>query len=496
MYRTDARKAGLVYDHAHNEYLEALVEGGLVRLALSVLTIGLVFWLGGRAYCRRAGHPAGGLALGALVAFTTLVLHSAVEFGLHIPAIAVLATVVCAHLSGLGGARVQEGGPHLDLTSFRLGGWAPLAGAVVLVLLGVVLWAEGRKAERVWKLERAAARWREAGGSAALERRLAPLTAAARLDPSNARVEYLLGEASSEWFAEQIQRLNDRRRLSTAAETLLSAAPAGRAAWVAAPTVLALARVRETRDLVVVARLALRSQVQALGHYLRARDLCPLDVKAHLGIAVCLGGTAQSEARGDSLERARNLTPADPELWYRCGLLEVRAGQTERAWKSWRRSLELSDRYIAEILDQGRPFLDAAALLEHVLPDRPALLLRAAFQFYPQPADGAKRKPFLERALSVFARRNAPLGAADYRVKAAVHRDLGQPREAVAAYRAALMRDPGQVGWRYELAQVLYEQRQFPEARQELLAVLAQQPGHAQARLLLDAVANEIARNL
>jgi len=52
------------------------VESGWTRLALSVLAIGLVYGLGYRAFARRADEPAGGLVLGALFSFTTLVVQS------------------------------------------------------------------------------------------------------------------------------------------------------------------------------------------------------------------------------------------------------------------------------------------------------------------------------------------------------------------------------------------------------------------------------------
>ena len=50
LHRTSERDAFLYYDHAHNDYLQALVEGGIVRLVLSLVTIGLVFRFGYRAF--------------------------------------------------------------------------------------------------------------------------------------------------------------------------------------------------------------------------------------------------------------------------------------------------------------------------------------------------------------------------------------------------------------------------------------------------------------
>ena len=52
-----------------------------------------------------------GLALGAFFGFATTALHSVVEFGLHIPAIAVLATVLCAYMCALGGGEGRPAQP-------------------------------------------------------------------------------------------------------------------------------------------------------------------------------------------------------------------------------------------------------------------------------------------------------------------------------------------------------------------------------------------------
>ena len=58
LYREDTADGNLAYEFAHNDYLEALVEGGLIRLALTVLAVGLVFQLGWRSVPTCAG-PAG-----------------------------------------------------------------------------------------------------------------------------------------------------------------------------------------------------------------------------------------------------------------------------------------------------------------------------------------------------------------------------------------------------------------------------------------------------
>ena len=150
-----------------------------------------------------------------------------------------------------------------------------------------------------------------------------------------------------------------------------------------------------------------------------------------------------------------------------CGILELMDGRPDQAWVSWRRSLELANSHLPEILDRSATLLTPHDILRRVLPNRSELLLKAASHLYPQPGEG--RRPFLEQALAILEKQPDALGAADLHVKASIHRALGQPIEALAAYRASLDREPLQLARRYEFAELLYEQNRFQESFQELL---------------------------
>lgn len=509
LYRHNPIDAGWTFVHAHNEYLEALIEGGLVRFILSVVIIGLVFRLGYRAFCRHEGQPAGGLALGAVFGFTTLVIHSFVDFGFHIPAIALLATVLCAQLGALGAAGRDIGhdpagaqGAGGEGYSFRLWGQAPVLGAATLLVLGLALCAEGWKKNQIHQLVRAAPRTEEIPAPGELDRRIAYLEAATRLDPSNARLHYDLGEAHSDRYEDQAKRLENRDRPAAAALAVsqpalgrLAASVAG-APWTSTASWTVGAKIRDSQRKELVAQLARRHLVPALRHYLQARDLCALRAKPHLRIAAYVRSLGSADPRTSYLERAQLLDPSDPELWYRCGIHELRDGQPERAWRSWRRSLELSDHYLSEVLDRSRVVLTPRDILENLLPDNAGLLLRSATHLYPGSDALAEQKPFLVKALMLLEDQPTALTADDFHVKAVIYTSLGQPTEALAAYQGALVREPQHIDWRYQFAKLLYEQGQFREARHELLTVLAQQPGHAPARELLDTVTRELAKRL
>jgi O-antigen ligase len=84
------------YDHAHNDYVQVLVETGALGLALAVLTVlGSVF-CAVLALARRRDPIARGVAFGVIMGATALAIHSAVDFNLQIPANALLFSVLLA----------------------------------------------------------------------------------------------------------------------------------------------------------------------------------------------------------------------------------------------------------------------------------------------------------------------------------------------------------------------------------------------------------------
>ncbi len=88
----------ITHEHAHNEYMEALVEGGIVRFALTVVLIWLVLRRGWQALQTRQRGSDQGLILGAWAACIALAVQSFGEFGIHLPAIAGLLAVTAGYL--------------------------------------------------------------------------------------------------------------------------------------------------------------------------------------------------------------------------------------------------------------------------------------------------------------------------------------------------------------------------------------------------------------
>jgi hypothetical protein len=320
LHRTDALDVDITWDHAHNDYLEMLVEGGAIGLLLALLAITLEFRFGYKA-CRRAEHTAGsGLALGALFAFTTLVVHSLADFGIHIPAITLLATVICAHLCARGSRsrsasrerkRPEEfrspSGTYreqpADEYCFRLGGLAPLLGAAVVVALGTLVAGAGWRAFRTDRLKTAAARLAGTADPEHLNRRLSYLDKAARLAPDDAELQFEAGYVRFTLFEKRLEE-RERNNQVVAAAQAVAFWPAW---WFAPQNVHPALPAASAWSLAAEAHKELDAQQQnvlartqllpALQHYLRARDDCPLLAEAHRGIASLVQWLEKSDSR-------------------------------------------------------------------------------------------------------------------------------------------------------------------------------------------------------
>jgi O-antigen ligase len=485
--RTTGADVNYRYEHAHNDYLESLLEGGLIRLVLVLAIIALVYWLGLRALARHTHAPTAGLILGGLFGFTALAIHSFVDFGLHIPAIALLAAVLCAQLCGAAKSG-NEGVEDIDTYRFRLGGLAPMAGAVVVVGLGLVLTAEGLRAERVHEWRQTAAHPRKAPDLAQHERAVAYLEAASALTPDDGVLSTQLGEAHLELYQEQTEALALMGGAADAAQ-IVAAPPglAGLGSWRLAATA------REQWTAARSRRFAHEQIGAGLRRLLQARDACPLLAEPNLQLAIHIGALDKADARAEYLRRVKLLAPDDPGQWYLCGVQELFDGQSANAWQSWRHSLELSNQYLPNILAGAARSPDVPHLLDQLLPERADLWFAAADQLYADPTAAEKRRPLLEKALRFLQAQAGPLSADELHREATVCATLGRQSEALAAYEQALDDRPDQVDWRVDYARLLRDQGYLNDSRRELSLVLGSRPGDPQARDLLEAVEHDIA---
>jgi tetratricopeptide (TPR) repeat protein len=201
-------------DHAHSDYLEALVELGFPA-GVFLLSIPAFFWT--RTAWRIAGvenHRPRMLAMGCWLGASGILLHAAVDFPLRIPAVAALAAVLAGTASGLSASRQRqrplvrfaasvEAAVFLALSLGLLFGAAEDRNAEALFARGSAAMADGEwnEAEQLYlrALEAnpfAAAVWLKRAEIAELQgdrhEALEMATLAQRLEPHTLRVEWPL----------------------------------------------------------------------------------------------------------------------------------------------------------------------------------------------------------------------------------------------------------------------------------------------------------------
>ena len=106
---------GLTVDHAHNDYLELLADTGIVGGLCGLSFLGLLSWQGLAGLQSAGSHCARAMIAGSLAACAGLLLHSLVDFNLHIPSNALIFLL----LSCIATADCTKASPdyHVPLTS-------------------------------------------------------------------------------------------------------------------------------------------------------------------------------------------------------------------------------------------------------------------------------------------------------------------------------------------------------------------------------------------
>lgn len=449
------------YYYAENQYLQVLIETGVVGLVLMLVMIGLVAGAAWRVGRNDVDRRSSAFAVAALFAIGTQVLQSTCDFGLFIPSNMLLFALLCGAIVGRTGALAPRG-PRRPwfLGLGRL--WAPVA---IAVLLFAVAWG-GRELCAVAAVEPAV--------------RAARFARDSRDEVDEAIQEVSAGLQSRMDDAEAhrcLARLWILRYRFTAPDAAASAdvSASDRNELLAKSMVMELhGRLCQSASVDTSDAKKSRKEpaveenlVPALREFVWARRCCPLLAQAHLGIAE-LGALLGYDDRV-SLDRVRMLAPADLPLLIESGLVQLGAGRRDEACGSWQRSLVLSDRSLPSILALAQERLSLQELVQHVLPESPQVLLAVASRkdyWGPQYAD--MRRGLAHRALASLGDADLPEDQKSYlRFTALAYQE--SYAEAARAGERAVHMQPRNLAWRSELAAIYVRAGNFDRAREHAL---------------------------
>lgn len=450
-YRPPGIQSDKLIDYAHNDYLQLGGETGFPGLVVLAWALAALVGFTVRRFATRHDPVVRGITAGALAGLAAVAVHSALDFGLRMPANALMAVVVVALLPNVVALRTRvgsAGGVDLPVWSqpvtpaIRIAAAPVLAGVLILGALAIVPPALADwHAQRAVRLAGEGARSRGAVSTADLETALHELRRAAALDPRSAVISAALADVA-EQAAFRIWSFGvapDGRRLADPALRLE-----------AAEGYLATAYTAYERSLALNARAA--RVHDRFGRFLAALETVRVTVRgsSRLGAPTDPRLAAILDSSDSLVPRALvafrtgiRWDPLNPYRHRNLGLFalgHLQGGErVQVATEAFRAALAIEPRLLDEIVDQLEATGASSDLVLASMPRREEVWLRLAERFdrkgRPSPAAAA-----FEEALVIAGEPSAQVD-----VRIAYARSLlraGQPRLALDHARQALVAAP------------------------------------------------------
>jgi O-antigen ligase/tetratricopeptide (TPR) repeat protein len=440
--------------HADNDYAQLLEETGALGAVCVLIFLAFIITHVVRL-CRRGRTPLSTATFGLAFGLLAVAIHSATDFGQHIPAVFCLSAVTC-------GLIVQLNRLDSEASSTGAGGgvaWRR-AGAVMTLIGLAACWT--------WALRDAyAAHMGEQWWAAAYQ-----------IDSS---IRQARGEADDQEFAD----------LLAATEQAVAAEPqnVAYAFWLNLFRWQAISRDVDPATGQVLLSAEARPFVARIADDLAAvRRLCPT-----YGAAYALEGQLRlsilDDPTGEDLIRKGvRLAPYDAPTCLVAGEAAARAGRTDEALALLRRAVALNPGYFADVAQillfelehpefarelAGDDFYRLAQLAE----------IAAGSEDYAALADELR-----EEAGAAQRKRIASDAATPHELAAVAAADAvrGDYESAIELYSRAITADYSQADWHLGLARALAATGRDEEALEEAQRVLRLHPGHAQATELAE----------
>lgn len=434
----------LINDSVHNEYIEALCEGGIVRFACTLLIVFSAIYSAIRAYYRLGERSNGYLALGMAFGLVGIAVHSLFDFGIHIPAIALLAVVFAAYTEScavdndhLATKKSKSNSTkvvsltEVDTTKKMKSNALVVTGPVALVL-AFVLFVFGCLLIRQYRIWDKAERYRVAALNADLpiSMKIALTEAAMNASPRDPELQIAYAKAHGDAIAEYLRQ----NKIS-----------------------LPVNQFKPKLDMQIVEKHV----YPALKAIQRARLRCPNLPQPHLRFAFFNDYCKAAQPSSYYLKNVIELAKSDGEVYYFAGLEAFQRKELGEALKYWKNSLALNNRRLPQIIANAKTQYKENDLIIQLLPDSAQILMSAADLIYPDRASYAvERKPFLDKAKLLAEKSTQPN---DLITLARALYETGDKVNSQQAFQRAISTRPNDVGIRKEYAdwletEELYEQ--------------------------------------
>ena len=448
--RSGASTPDAFWDFAHNDFLQVLVEGGLLQFGLLGVAIFSVARSARLQILTSTSVAEKAQSVGVVAALSSAALHSMLDFSMHVPANALLVLYIAALAGQEYRTRREDTSENRSTTESSTATGLLKRGtmAFAAVALAWVLTTQSQSWEKAERYRLAALRDPN-GGDPHFTARL--LAVAVAQTPRDAGLRLAYADALASSFEREL--------------------PPGR-------------RSIDSQEF----------DQEILRQVVHARDLCPLDSQAHLRLAQYAEQFAQADPRHVYLERAVLLKRFDPTHWYVSGLAQLELGNVDAARIAWQESLSRSPRHLDPILDRIAEHLSDREILDNLLPRQGEQIYRAAERLFHSDDEVNRRRLFHEAALAALSQQTTRTADDDF-LQAELLVSLQRPSESFDYYVAAIYAQPERLDWRLRFAEVLLAEGAFQQADRQLTAILTQRPGYPPAESLRKQLARNVAED-
>jgi O-antigen ligase len=498
---------GVKYTHAENEYIEWLVEGGIIGVVLGIAFVAGIIGLGRRAWQASSSRGERALILGAAYSALSLLIQSVGDFAPHIPAIGLTAIILAGLIVRRGLAATTADLPQPERTRRPWAARRALAEVAIVFTALIVVFhglARARAEVAIFKagiglcdnepLARIQSRLTTSPDSptgtaeSELARMREALEAALRLRPNWAEGHLRLG----------LIRLHDYELYSVGAISASVDDPAARV-LLASPVWLhhvVHSSPKESHESMgeLVSYAPIREHlVPAARSFLEARRCCPVLALPHAELATLDYLLVGADPGTVYAERTLRLAGSNATLIALATQLAVQEGAPDLAAQGLRKALQSQAMDWTDVADLAGGILAPAQILQEVVPDsRTALAFSDRLYTIPEAKD--IRRTFLEAALKRLPGNRALSPAERLELEAQLWERLENRSRAQDRMQAALALEPRRAAWRKELVSWLIAWGQLREAHDQAVVGFHYAPERPEMRAALDLAAEAFAR--
>ncbi|MEQ1905571.1 MAG: O-antigen ligase family protein [Pirellulaceae bacterium] len=182
-------------------------------------------------------------------------------------------------------------------------------------------------------------------------------------------------------------------------------------------------------------------------------------------LAVLMGDSPEVERK--LADETLRLCPTDPEALFNIGLLFHNSGDDQNASALWNRVLRYTRKYDESIINICRNEMPAGVFLKDVLPEDPDYLFWMTQKYFSRDEDVLPRRMIMGHTEQII-KKLAKTDATNYYWIGELHRFRGNLEAAVENLTKAVAAEPQRFRWRLSLVYALRDQKRWSEAREQL----------------------------